>query len=390
MRKSIIFLSIVMLTIAFSSAYAQENEEGRRFGNFCSSCHGTAGAAVSDAIPSIGGQHKDYLKNSMMDMKPMVVDGKEQTPKRYSTLMKIFLKGYSESEIEAMADWYSSRPWVPTSYPLNQDLVAKAKVAKEQGYQSSSISATISNNALSISSDGSYYVSDEITVSSTNVDEYNVEIAEGPSNTVAIDSNGTAKTTFAANETFRVQVPVSDVDDSLVNIKVNISATGKVYKAYEYQPENDNQQNVTPSVISPVEENVNTSIDLTISTSKVTIVKIDQSTGQPLAGAVIVIKDADGNEVARFTSTTDPYVLTGLKDGTYTVEEVQAPEGYQKSNKVISFTLDSENVSQQITIENYPEISVPNTNTASSILLVILGLGIIGGGIKFVQKKSRI
>ena len=130
MRKSIIFLSIVMLTIAFSSAYAQENEEGRRFGNFCSSCHGTAGAAVSDAIPSIGGQHKDYLKNSMMDMKPMVVDGKEQTPKRYSTLMKIFLKGYSESEIEAMADWYSSRPWVPTSYPLNQDLVAKGKVSK--------------------------------------------------------------------------------------------------------------------------------------------------------------------------------------------------------------------------------------------------------------------
>ena len=281
------------------------------------------------------------------------------------------------------SDQYSLRPYI-------QDLVAKAKVAKEQGYQSSSISATISNNALSMSSDGSYYVSDEITVSSTNVDEYNVEIAEGPSNTVAIDSNGTAKTTFAANETFRVQVPVSDVDDSLVNIKVNISATGKVYKAYEYQPENDNQQNVTPSVISPVEENVNTSIDLTISTSKVTIVKIDQSTGQPLAGAVIVIKDADGNEVARFTSTTDPYVLTGLKDGTYTVEEVQAPEGYQKSNKVISFTLDSENVSQQITIENYPEISVPNTNTASSILLVILGLGIIGGGIKFVQKKSRI
>ena len=76
--------------------------------------------------------------------------------------------------------------------------------------------------------------------------------------------------------------------------------------------------------------------------------------------------------------------------GKYILTEVQAPEGYQKSNKVISFTLDSENVSQQITIENYPEISVPNTNTASSILLVILGLGIIGGGIKFVQKKSRI
>lgn len=371
------------------------------------------------------------------------------------------------------SDQYNLRPYI-------QDLVNKAKTAKEQGYQSSSISASIPNNVLSLSSDGRYYVSDEISVTSTNVDEYNVEIAEGPSNTVAIDSNGTVKTTFASNETFRVQVPVSNVDDSLVNIKVNISGTGKVYKAYEYQPESENQQNVTPSVISPVEENVNTSVELTISTSKITIVKvdketgnaiagaklvlkdadgkeitswtsttqghviknlpngtytveeteapkgyelneepvtitiddnsreqkvefyneaqervvniikIDQSTGQPLAGAVIVVRDADGNEVSRFTSTTNPYVLTGLKDGTYTVEEVQAPAGYQKSNEVISFTLDSEHVSQQITIENYPEVSVPNTNTASSILLVILGLGIIGGGIKFVQKNSRI
>lgn len=131
MRKSIMILTLSLLTITTTATIvtAQENEEGRRFGNFCSSCHGTAGAAVSDAIPTIGGQHKDFLKNSMMDMKPMVVDGKEQTPKRYSTLMQIFLKGYSEAEIEAMADWYSSRPWVPTSYPLNQDLVAKGKAS---------------------------------------------------------------------------------------------------------------------------------------------------------------------------------------------------------------------------------------------------------------------
>lgn len=133
MRKSIMILTLSLLTITTTATIvmAQENEEGRRFGNFCSSCHGTAGAAVSDAIPSIGGQHKDFLKNSMMDMKPMVVDGKEQAPKRYSTLMKIFLKGYSEAEIEAMADWYSSRPWVPTSYPLNQDLVAKGKASTQ-------------------------------------------------------------------------------------------------------------------------------------------------------------------------------------------------------------------------------------------------------------------
>lgn len=133
MRKIIMILTLSLLTLATTATVvmAQENEDGRRFGNFCSSCHGTAGAAVSDAIPSIGGQHKEFLKNSMLDMKPSVVDGNEQAPKRYSTLMQIFLKGYSESEIDAMAEWYSSRPWVATSYPLNQDLVAKGKASTQ-------------------------------------------------------------------------------------------------------------------------------------------------------------------------------------------------------------------------------------------------------------------
>lgn len=131
MHKSIIRFTFAVLLIAASSnvVMAQENEDGRRYGNFCSSCHGTAGAAVGDAIPSIGGQHKDFLITSMLEMKSAVVDGKEQAPKRYSTLMQIFFKGYSEDEIKAMADWYSSRPWVPTNYPLNQDLVNKGKAS---------------------------------------------------------------------------------------------------------------------------------------------------------------------------------------------------------------------------------------------------------------------
>lgn len=370
------------------------------------------------------------------------------------------------------SDQYNLRPYI-------KDLVAKAKDAKAKGYQKTTLSASVSDKVLSMSSDGKNYISDEIKVSSTNISEYKVSITSGPEGTSIIDKSGKSKTTFSSSETFRVKVPVSKVDGTKETIKVKISATGKIYKAYEYQPDVQNQQNVTPSVITPVEEKVETSIDLSISTSKITIVKIDkatgnaiagaklvlkdsegneitswtsttlghaiknlpngtytveetkapdgyelseevvkftiddnsreqkikfyneakervvniikvdQSTGEPLAGAVIVVKDADGKEVARFTSTTDPYVLTGLKDGTYTVEEVSAPSGYQKSNEVYSFTLDAEHVSHQITIENAPIVEVPNTGVASSILLVILGLGIIGGGIRFVQKNSK-
>lgn len=370
------------------------------------------------------------------------------------------------------SDKYNLRPYI-------KQLVSGAKTAKEKGYAKTTISASVSDNIMSMTSDGKNYVSEEVKVSSTNISEYKVSITSGPEGTTVIDNNGKEKNTFSSNETFKVKVPVSKVDNMKETIKVKISATGKVYKAYEYQPEVQNQQNITPSIISPEAQNVETSIDLTISTSKITIVKIDkatgnalagaklvlrdsegkeitswtsttlghviknlpngtytveeveapagyelnkevvtftigdnsreqkikfyneakervvniikvdQSTGQPLAGAVIVVKDANGKEAARFTSTTDPYVLTGLEDGTYTVEEISAPSGYQKSNEIYSFTLDAEHVSHQITIENAPVVDVPNTGVASSILLVILGLGIIGGGIRFVQKNSK-
>lgn len=364
--------------------------------------------------------------------------------------------------------------------PHIKSLVKKAKEAKSKGYAKTSISAKVSNKTMSISSDGKYYVSEDITVSSSNISEYKVSVSNAPEGTITTDKDGNAKTSFKSGETFKVKVPASAVKDSELEVKVTISGTGKVYKAYEYQPENKNQQNVTPSVITPVEENVNTSITLTTSKStKVTIVKvdkttgnplagaemvlkdsdgneitswtsttqghvienlpngtytleetkapegyelnkeavtitvddnnkdqriefyneakervvniskIDQSTGQLLAGAVIVVKDANGNEIERFTSTNEPHVITGLEDGTYTVEEEEAPAGYQKTDEVISFTMDADNTSHQITIENYPEVSVPNTNAASSIALVILGLGIIGGGIKFVQKNAK-
>ena len=102
MHKSIIKFTFAVLLIAASSnvVMAQENEDGRRYGNFCSSCHGTAGAAVSDAIPSIGGQHKDFLITSMLEMKPQVVDGKEQAPKDTLLLCRFSLKAILKMKLK--------------------------------------------------------------------------------------------------------------------------------------------------------------------------------------------------------------------------------------------------------------------------------------------------
>ena len=121
----------------------------------------------------------------------------------------------------------------------------------------------------------------------------------------------------------------------------------------------------------------------------VNINKIDSATKQTLSGAVIVVKDSSNREVARFTTTENPYVLTNLDNGTYTVEEVSAPSGYIKSNERISFTVDDNHLSHQITISNTKETPVPNTASTSSLLIIVIGIIMTGFGIQYIKKNAK-
>ena len=148
-------------------------------------------------------------------------------------------------------------------------------------------------------------------------------------------------------------------------------------------------KNITKFTITDTNKNIEVLFENAPKESVVNIIKIDQETNAPLAGAVLVVKDANGKEVARFTTTDEAYVLTGLENGTYTVEEVSAPAGYIKSNEVIKFTIDDEHLSHQITFINAKEVIVPDTASVSSIIMGILGIVIIGIGIGFVYRHGK-
>lgn len=363
--------------------------------------------------------------------------------------------------------------------PHIQNLVAEAKNAKARGYASTSISLSITDKSMSLSKDAKYYVSEAISVSSSNLGNYKVAVNEGPVGTIITNEAGTSKTTFAPSEKFIVKVPVAKVKDTKMTIKVSAMGTGTVNKAYEYAPVDSSMQSFIPSILTPSNQDVAASIDLNISSSKVTIIKldkatekalagaklvlkdsngkvvtswtsttnahvirnlsngtytveeesapkgykkskeivsftvddstkdvkvkfyneartsvvtitkIDKATGNALAGAVLVVKDATGKEVARFTTTEDPYVLVDLENGTYTIEEESAPNGYKKSDEKITFTIDDEHLSHQINFENHPEIIVPNTASAASIIMTLLGIAMIGSALGFVYKNAK-
>ena len=149
-------------------------------------------------------------------------------------------------------------------------------------------------------------------------------------------------------------------------------------------------QNV--ALLEKVTTTIPSAITLTIDSPKVTVTKVDSNTKNPIAGAKLVLKDSNGKEITSWVSTTMTHVIRNLANGTYTIEETEAPSGYVKNDKVTTFTISDTNKSVNITIENAPEtppaVIVPDTST-TSVLLTILGLVIVGSGLGFVYKNGK-
>lgn len=148
-------------------------------------------------------------------------------------------------------------------------------------------------------------------------------------------------------------------------------------------------KNVTKFTVSDNNRNIKITIENEPKKVVVNITKVDQETNKPLAGAVLVVKNSQGGEVARFTTSEQAYVLTDLENGTYTVEEVSAPAGYVASSEKLSFTIDDEHLSHQITFVNAKAVVVPNTASVPSIIMILIGLIVMLSGIDYIYTHAR-
>lgn len=133
----------------------------------------------------------------------------------------------------------------------------------------------------------------------------------------------------------------------------------------------------------------------------VTFAKKETNTDLFVAGAVLVIKDINGNVVEEFT-TTDKVYQRSLDAGIYTIEEKSAPSGYIKSDEIITFELLEDGTlkiknnngeyveSNLVTFYNSKgeEVEVPATGK-SSTLLIIGGFMLIIGGTYCVKKTIK-
>ena len=98
--------------------------------------------------------------------------------------------------------------------------------------------------------------------------------------------------------------------------------------------------------------NLNVSNTITNSKFGVKIRKVDSTTKEPVAGAVLNIVNSSNTVVSTITTTEDYISLSDLGEGTYKVVEVEAPSGYFVSDKTVEFTVNKDNPNVTVDFED--------------------------------------
>ena len=233
-----------------------------------------------------------------------------------------------------------------------KELVEGAK--KQTSYATPAISLINNDSTLNLTSDGKYYESGTMSVKTLyTTGNYTVSLSNAPEGTVVVNTtNGATQNSFSPSESFKVRIPESSVDVGSLNITVKVTATGSINKAYMYKSNDSTKQDVMGSVLYPETSTVTDQTNLTLETSKVTITKIDDETEKPLAGATFEVKDSTGKVIATWTSTTSSHVIKNLPNGTYTLQEKEAPEGYVLNDQIVEFTISDTNRNISIRFRN--------------------------------------
>ena len=84
----------------------------------CAGCHGTDGASMGPATPSLAGMSETYFIDSMAAYK---------SGDRYSTVMQRIAKGYTDEEIKLMAPVFAKQPIPKTRQETDARKVAIGK-----------------------------------------------------------------------------------------------------------------------------------------------------------------------------------------------------------------------------------------------------------------------
>ena len=148
-----------------------------------------------------------------------------------------------------------------------------------------------------------------------------------------------------------------------------------------------------------IERNGHVTSDLTFVNELTTVVvKKTNENGEPLSNAKIGIYDSNNKLVFEgVTNENGLLIIRGLKQGTYTAVELEAPKGYELSTEKISFEINELGIANgEIIIKNMP-VSIPKTGRDTDLIETILYTTLVGSmavmalfGFKKKEKETEL
>ena len=188
--------------------------------------------------------------------------------------------------------------------------------------------------------DGDDYKSDYIGISNqANLGDYTVRIIEGSEAYKIVDERGSERTTFAPNEKFVVvarELSVTKVED----IKVRVDAVKSVNVGFRYV----NGINQKLAAVAPGSYTAYGTIQLHVNWIKpvrdISVAKLDSETNNMVAGAVLELRDTNGDFVREITTkANERVVFKDIPYGSYTLTEKKAPDHYYRSQEKIGIII---------------------------------------------------
>lgn len=191
---------------------------------------------------------------------------------------------------------------------------------------------TLKDSNVTFTLENGYYVSSKIEVT-TNTGKYDAELTSAPSGS-EIDKH---------SDYFTIKVPASKVTKT-TSIAYKVTNTKSVYTSYYYTPSNSSYQKMAYTDKTRHYGTDEGKATLTIEEKEpviTKIIKVDADTGAALKGATLQLTNSNGKIVATWTTDGNAKEFTDLASGTYTLTEVSAPDGYEKSNEKVVFKIDA-------------------------------------------------
>ena len=196
-----------------------------------------------------------------------------------------------------------------------------------------------------------YYSQTFAVKSSAEISEYEIQQLENlPNGTIVSDVNGKKKQQFKGGEKFKIMVPADNINKDIKG-KITIKATQKNYPVYYGESAVAGFQDYALCNNSYSEVYADIDVYEQTNKSKLTILKVDSDTKQPIQGVKFQVTCTDGTVNTYTTNKEGKILISNQRPGYITVKEIETVGKYALNDTENKVKL-GYNDTKEITIEN--------------------------------------